>query len=182
MRYTSLILITTLLLALPAMAQQYTTRTGKISFFSGTPVENIEAVSNQAAASLDAGTGKLNVQMLIKSFRFKKRLMEEHFNENYMESDRYPKAVFDGRITDMSQADLTKAGSYPVTAEGVLTMHGVSRDVVIPGNLTVADGNVTAAASFIVKPADYKIKIPSMVRKNIAEEISVTINLVLNEK
>ncbi len=180
MKYTILIIM--LLLAVPAMAQQYSTRTGRISFFSETPVENIEAVSNQAAGMLDASSGKFNVQMLIKSFRFKKRLMEEHFNENYMESDRYPKAVFDGQITNIDQADLTRDGSYPVTAKGVLTMHGVSRDVAVPGKLTVADGKITATATFIAKPADYKIKIPSLVRKNIAEEISVTVNLVLHEK
>ncbi len=180
MRYTILIII--ILLALPALAQQYSTRTGKISFFSETPVENIQAVSNQASAELDAGTGKFTIQMLVKSFRFKKKLMEEHFNENYMESDRYPKAVFDGQITDLSEVTLAKDGSYPVKAKGTLTMHGVSRDVIIPGKLIVADGNITATATFIAKPADYKIKVPSLVRKNIAEEISVTVNLILHEK
>lgn len=180
MRHLSLIIM--LLLAVPATAQQYSTRTGRISFFSETPVENIEAISNQAAGMLDASSGKLNVQMLIKSFRFKKRLMEEHFNENYMESDKYPKASFEGQIAEIGKVDLSRKGSYPVVAKGVLTMHGVSRDVEIPGTLAVADGKVTATATFIAKPADYEIKIPSIVRKNIAEEISVTVNLVLHEK
>ncbi len=180
MRY--LFIFSLLFLINPASAQQLQTRTGQISFFSETPLENIEAVSNQSAAMLHTESGKLVVQMLVKSFRFKKKLMEEHFNENYMESDKFPKAGFDGVIENIHSVDFQNDGEYPVTAIGKLTMHGVTKEVKVPGSLIVRNGQVTAKASFIVKPEDHEIKIPSIVRKNIAEKISVTVNLVMHEK
>src|SRR5690242_16719248 len=118
-----------LLLALTAIvsganAQKYMTRTGKVTFFSSTPVENIEAVNNEAAAAVDAATGDVVFQVPIQSFKFEKSLMQEHFNENYMESDKFPKAVFKGNI-GKGAVNFAKDGNYPVTAKGKLTIHGV---------------------------------------------------------
>jgi polyisoprenoid-binding protein YceI len=161
-----------------AQAQKYMTRTGKVIFFSATSVENIEAVNNEAAAALDAGSGELLFQVPIKSFKFEKSLMQEHFNENYMESDKFPKAIFKGNIGKVP--DLSKDGSYPVTAKGKLTIHGVTKDVSIPGTLTVKGGAVTSAAKFKVATADYGIKIPSVVATKIAKEIEITVNSVLS--
>jgi len=102
--------------------------------------------------------------------------MEEHFNENYMESDKYPKAIFKGAVADISKVNFTKDGSYPVAVSGDLTIHGVTNKVSVPGTITVKGGVASAAASFAVRPADYKISIPKLVKDNIAESINITVN------
>ena len=165
-----------------ATAQKYMTRTGKVTFFSSTPVENIEAFNNEAACVVDAATGDMAFVVPIKSFKFEKALMQEHFNENYMESDKYPKADFKGKISNMGDVNFAKDGTYNVKSTGKLTMHGVTRDVVIPGTITVKGGNVTAASKFNVRMADYKIKVPDMVSSKIAEAIEVTVSSTLAKK
>lgn len=165
-----------------ASAQKYITRTGKVSFFSSTPVENIEAVNNEAGAVLDSKTGDLVFQTAIKSFKFEKALMQEHFNENYMESDKYPKADFKGKITDISKVNFAKDGKYDVVSTGKMTIHGVTKDVTIPGTVTVKGNQATLNSKFKVKPQDYKINIPKLVENKIAKEIEVTVNSILEKK
>lgn len=175
-------LLTIALLALlsPAFAQKYMTRTGKVTFFSSTPVENIEAINNDAASVIDSKGGDVMFQVPIKSFRFEKQLMQEHFNENYMESDKFPKAEFRGKITNIGTVDFTKNGTYNVKATGKMTMHGVTRDVSAGGTITVKDGAVTVNAKFMIRPADYGIKIPTVVASKIADKIEVTVNNILS--
>ncbi len=171
-----------LLLAIaPAFAQKYMTRTARISFFSQTPVENIQAINNEASCVLDAQNGALELVVPINSFKFEKALMQEHFNENYMESSKYPKADFKGRITNIATVNMGKDGVYKVQAAGSLTMHGVMRDVNAPGTVTVKGGVATAEAVFGVRCADYNIKVPSVVAAKIAEEIRVTVTAPLAE-
>lgn len=165
-----------------ADAQKYMTRTGKITFFSSTPMENIEAFNNEVSAVADASTGEIVFQAPIKSFKFEKALMQEHFNENYMESDQYPKAEFKGKIANMPAANFAKDGTYNVTANGKLTMHGVTRDISVPGTVTVKGGDATVNAKFKVRTADYGIKIPGMVEGKIAKEIAVTVNTILQRR
>jgi polyisoprenoid-binding protein YceI len=160
----------------PAFAQKYMTRTGRVGFFSATKMENIEGINNEVACVLDAKTGALQFVVPIKSFKFEKALMQDHFNENYMESDKYPKAEFKGSITDLSGINFARDGSYKVQATGKMTMHGVIRDVIIPGTINIKGGQVTAEANFNVTCADYGIKIPSVVSSKIAEQIKVTVN------
>lgn len=162
-----------------AFAQKYMTRTGKITFFSSTPVENIEAFNNEVAAAIDAKTGEVAFQVPVKSFKFEKSLMQDHFNENYMESDKYPKSEYKGKVADINKVNLSKDGSYDVKTTGKLTMHGVTKEVSIPGTLVVKNGVVTVNAKFTVKPADYNIKIPGVVENKIAKDIEVTVNTVL---
>jgi polyisoprenoid-binding protein YceI len=165
-----------------AHAQKYMTRTGKVTFFSSTPVENIEAFNNDVACAMDSKTGDVAFQVPVKSFKFEKALMQEHFNENYMESDKYPRADFKGKIADMSKVNFGKDGSYAVSVNGKMTIHGVTRDVTIPGTVVVKGKNATATSKFMVKPADYKINIPGVVEGKIAKEIEVTVNSVLESK
>jgi polyisoprenoid-binding protein YceI len=165
-----------------AFAQKYMTRTGRITFFSSTPMENIEAFNNEVAAIADAGSGELVFQAPIKSFKFEKALMQEHFNENYMESDKYPKAEFKGRIADISKVNFSKDGTYNVTAAGKLTMHGVTHDISVPGTITVKGGDATINSKFKVRTADYGIKIPALVEGKIAKEIAVTVNTILQRR
>lgn len=155
------------------------TRTGKVSFFSSTPVENIEAFNNEVAAAYDASKGDLVFQMAIKGFKFDKQLMQEHFNENYMESDKFPKASFVGKIADFNKVDIKKNGIYKVIASGTMTIHGVNKSVSIPGTIDVKDGVATFKASFDVATSDYKIKIPGIAESKIAKSIAVTVNAIL---
>lgn len=178
----SILTIATAALTLPVIAQKFTTRTGRVTFFSSTPAEDIEAVNNEASAALDGKTGTVSFQVPVKSFRFEKRLMQDHFNENYMESDTYPKASFAGTIRDPEAIRYTQDGAYQVQTEGTLTIHGVSREVTIPGTVTVKGGMVTVYSQFKVRPADHKIRIPAMVASKIAEEVTVTVNTILKEK
>ena len=165
-----------------AFAQKYMTRTGKVTFFSGTTMENIEAFNNETAAVLDASTGDFVFQVPIKSFRFEKALMQEHFNENYMESGKYPKAEYKGKITDLDKVNFNKNGTYNVTTKGKLTIHGVTRDVTLPATITVKDKTVMVNCDFKVKPQDHDIKIPGLVENKIAKEIEVTVNSILEKK
>jgi len=154
----------------------YMTRSGQISFFSKTPMENINGINNEVTSMLDAGKGDLVFAVLIKSFRFEKALMEEHFNENYLESTKFPKATFQGKITNASSVNFTKDGSYPATVEGDLIMHGVKQRQTASGTITVANGKISAVSTFIIKLADYKIERPSLVADKISETIEIRVN------
>ncbi len=170
------IFVSSLLLTVNAsFSQKYISKNGHIWFFSHTPVEDIEAHNNQVVSILDAATGNLQFSLLIKSFEFKKALMQEHFNENYMESDKLPKAGFTGKITNLQALDFTKDGTYPAEVSGDLTIHGVTRSISTSGIITVNGKSLTASAKFIVSPKEYAIEIPSIVEDNIAKEIEVNI-------
>ena len=158
--------------------ERYACRTGNVSFFSATPVENIEAHNHKATSVYDATAGYVEFAVLIKAFEFEKALMQEHFNENYMESNTYPKAIFKGKVTGVTAADLKKPGTYPVTVDGELTMHGVAKPHKEKATITVEPtGVVKAACDLTVKPEDHKITIPAVVRGQIAEEIQVKVRI-----
>lgn len=160
-------------------AQKYFTREGKVSFHSDTPIEKIEASNSKATCVLNATDNHLEFAVLIKAFQFEKALMQEHFNENYMESATFPKAIFKGEITNMEKGSLQKDGAYDVQVEGELTIHGVTQTVSTPANIMVKDGQIVAEAIFDVKPEDYAIKIPAVVRNNIAETVRIAIKIDL---
>jgi len=153
------------------------TKSGNVDFFSKTPVENVEARNNQVVSFIKTEKGTLSFGLLVKSFKFKNALMEEHFNENYAESDKFPKAKFKGTITNLSDIDFNTDGSYKANIEGKLTFHGVTQNVKTVANLDVNGDGVHATASFFAKPSDYKINIPSIVREKIAKEITVNVNI-----
>jgi len=156
-------------------AQTYLTKNGKISFFSKTSMENIEAVNNQVVSVLSK-TGSLQFSVQITGFLFKKALMQEHFNEDYMESDKYPKATFKGTITDISKVDFSKDGNYTVSVSGSLTIHGVTNKVTIPGTISISGRKVNATSTFTVLVADYKIDIPKVVQNNISKTIEIKVD------
>jgi len=157
-------------------AQTYFSRSGKITFFSKAPVENIEATNNDVTSILDTKKGEFAFIALIKSFKFKKALMQEHFNENYMESNTFPKANFKGAIIDLSKVNFSKDGSYPVTVKGDLTIHGVTKNITTPGSVSVSEGKLTASSKFNIQLKDYKIKRPAAVINSIAETIIITVD------
>jgi polyisoprenoid-binding protein YceI len=169
-----------LFLFLPAtmFAQdKYFTKSGKATFYSSTSAEDIEATNKSVTSVFDSKTGKIEFSMLIRSFEFAKALMEEHFNENYMESEKYPKSTFKGEITDMKNLDLKKDGTYDVKVEGKLTIHNVTKDIKETAKFTVKDGKISAKCDFKVKLKDYGIEDPTMIGKKIAEEITVKISV-----
>lgn len=161
-------------------AQLVSTASGGISFFSQTPVENIEAKSQKTLSVLNINTREMAFSVDNESFEFPNKLMQEHFNEKYIESEKYPKSTFKGKINEA--VDLTKDGEYKITVTGKLNIHGVELPRTITGTILVKDGTVTLKSEFNVKIADHKIEIPSLVVKQIAEEIKVTVDAKLQPK
>ena len=157
-------------------AQIFMTRTGQVSFFSKTSVENIDAVNNEATSLLNSTTGEMVFAVLIKSFHFERALMEEHFNENYMESTKYPKATFKGKITNLAKIDFKKDGNYEAVVEGELTLHDVMHKTTTTGTITIANGKVSATATFNIKLADYRVEIPALVADKLSKTVDVKVN------
>ncbi len=157
------------------------TKTAKITFHSETPIEKIEATTNQAAAILNKKTGEIAFKALIKSFEFEKALMQEHFNENYMESETYPKAMFKGKIEDLSAVNFDQPGNYDATVKGSLTIHGETKPITVSAKIKVKEDkkNIDVSSNFKVKLEDYNIKNDKI--KNIASDIDVNVNGSLTE-
>ncbi|MFB1004701.1 MAG: YceI family protein [Bacteroidia bacterium] len=154
----------------------YKTNTGNISFFSHTPVEDIAAENHKVKTAFSSANGKLQFSVLIKDFEFEKALMQEHFNENYMESTKYPKATFSGTIENIDAVKVTTDGTYTSKVSGKLTMKDVTKEVSTSATFTVKGGVVNAKAVFNVNPADYNVKIPRTVINKISDNIKISIN------
>ena len=163
--------LTTLLciIAFSVSAQQYMTRQGSLAFDAGSPLEDIYAVSKSATAVYDAADNKLGVQVLMTSFEFKRALMQEHFNENYVESEVYPKAVFKGEYKDGR-------------AIGTLNIHGVSNEVDVPATLTEDGNTVLLKASFAVTIEDFGVAIPRAVANKIDPQAKITLDCTLQAR
>jgi hypothetical protein len=164
-----------LTLAFAVNAQKYMTKNGYLGFFSHTPMEDIKGDNNQVASVLDIASGEMVFQALIKSFHFDSALMEEHFNENYMESDKFPKSSFKGKITNLASVNFSKNGTYDVTVEGELSIHNATNKVITKGTIEVVNGGINATSKFNISPEDYKINIPGVVREKINKNLEVTV-------
>jgi polyisoprenoid-binding protein YceI len=162
-----------------AMGQKYITKNGHIMFYSETPMETIEAHNTQVNSVLDITTGDFVFKVLMKSFEFEKALMQEHFNENYVESDKFPNAIFKGKVININDMDFSKAGEYNAVVEGELTLHGVTKKITEKGTFSSDGSKITGKSKFVILPGDYDIKIPKTVINNIAEEIEVTVEVAL---
>ena len=170
-----LILLLFLLVAQFTFAQRYITQNGKIEFFSETPVENIEAVNNQVSSVIDLANGNMAFSLLMKAFTFEKALMQEHFNEKYVESEKYPKSTFKGQVIDFDKSTL-QSGKQDVKVKGQLTIHGITQQVEAPGSMELKGGKLMVNSTFNILLADYKVKIPSPVSDKIAETIEIQVN------
>ena len=161
---------------------KYITKSGSMSFEASQPsFEPIEATHSAVSALLNADTGELAVLALVRGFRFPLALMEEHFNENYIESHQYPKTSFKGSILNF---DSNALSNQPRTVQltGVLSMHGVTKHISVSATITKSDEQITLTSSFSVKTSDFGIKIPSLVRKQIDENVQVEVSLPLQLK
>ena len=180
-----LLTVSCLLMGTTALfAQKYMTRTGKVSFNATAPKspEKIEAVNNEVANIIDGKTGDMVFQVPVKSFKFERELMQEHFNENYMESDKFPKSEFKGKIDNVGDVNFTKDGTYNAKVSGKLTIHGVTKDVNVPGTITVKGATLAVKAKFSVKLQDYGIAIPGMVADKVGKEAAITLESSLAQK
>lgn len=160
-----------------ANSQTYTTRNGHIWFFSHTAVEDIEAHNYQAVSTLDAVSGDIRFTLPVRSFEFRIALMQEHFNENYMESDVFPEARFSGKIMNLNAVSFYRTGVYTVEVTGDLTIKGITRPVKTSGTLAVRNGTIAAKAKFIVSPQDYNISIPFVNQNRISRQIEVNVEV-----
>jgi hypothetical protein len=177
------ILVTLALLCAPTLQGQdktFVCNTGQIHFFASTAVENIEAVSNTAVCALDMKTKKISAKVTMTSFEFKRKKMQDDFNEDYAESTKFPTAILEAVIT--SPAAFSKDGAYPVTLKGTFEMHGVTVNREIKGKLVIKNGKpVSASAQFDVKLVDHQIKVPTIVVVKIAEVVKVDVNFVFSK-
>lgn len=149
--------------------------TSYVRFYSEAPMENIEAVNKKSSGLINTSTNDLVLMIPIISFKFDKELMEEHFNENYMETPKFKNATFKGKIKE--SIDWTTDGSFNATAEGILKIHGVEKKRTITGKLVIQNGNAHLSTVFSIKVAEHDIEIPQVVFMNIAEEVEVTARL-----
>jgi hypothetical protein len=173
MKYICIVLLS--LLNINQIGQDlYTCKNARITLFSGALVEDINAISSAGVSVYNAATGELDFSVAISTFQFEKAFMQQHFNSDYMESDKYPRAIFKGKIQE--PVDITKEGTYNVNVTGDLTVHGVTQKRTIQGKLTVKNGIVSMASEFIVKCADHHIDIPQILFYHIAERIKITVS------
>lgn len=169
------LLLFTLLLCLSAQAQKLSTRSGYVRFFSETPLENIEAINEQSSSILNLENGQFAFLVPIKGFVFEKALMQEHFNENYLESGQFPNATFKGQIRDFAALDLEVEGKREIVLVGTMEIHGVSRQVEIPVTLMIAAQEMRIEGELMVKASDYAVKIPAAKKDNINNELALTV-------
>ena len=164
-------LLFAVLIANTSQAQdRFLTKSGEINFFSTSPMEDISADNKQVLSIVDNSNGNMAISILMKSFQFEKALMQEHFNENYVESDKFPKATFKGSILNYSSL---KSGDN-AKVEGIMTIHGVSKEMTIEADFKKTNSNIEMKGVFMIPLKDFKIEIPAVVAKNIAKEIKVT--------
>ncbi len=154
---------------------KYFTKAGKISFFSKTSMENIDATNKSTACILNPKTGDLQFGVLMKSFEFKKALMQEDFNKNFIESKKFPKAEFIGQFTNNDEIKYTIDGTYSTRVKGKLTLHGVTRNLETSGIVVIKSGKISLSSTFNILLADYKIKVPKVQRSQISDTIKITV-------
>ena len=163
-----------------AQAQDtYFTKNGRISFYSKAPLEDIEADHKAVTCVLDKKTGLVQFSLLMKGFEFEKALMQEHFNENYIESDKYPKSTFRGQIINNNDVNYSSDGTYPAKVKGSLVIHGETREIEISGTIEVKNGKIMLKAEFPVLLSNYKISIPSINKDNVSNTIRITVDCSL---
>ncbi|TVQ50896.1 MAG: YceI family protein [Saprospirales bacterium] len=176
MKYLLILGMAVTLLGIELKAQDiYFSREGRISFFSEAPLEDIEAHNNRGSTVYNASTGEMEFSVLIRGFIFEKSLMQEHFNENFMESHLHPRANFVGKIRDHEKIDFTTDGEYPFVVEGEMEIRSIKQPVVAEGKFVIKEGGIMGESVFELTVADFDITIPAVVRDNIARVVEVRV-------
>ncbi len=170
----ALCILTIFILSFRKPAAVFITQQGKVSFVSNAPLEVIRASSDKLQGAINADNRSFVFKVAITSFKgFNSALQRTHFNENYMESDRFPEATFKGRIIE--QVNLTEPGNYDIRAKGKLTIHGVEQERIIKASVKSDGTKLKVSADFNVPLADHDITIPKIVYQKIASDIEVKI-------
>ena len=170
------LLVLNLSIHMVSYSQTYYTKNGNISFFSKSILQNIDAENNQVISVLNIETGAIQFSLLNNAFQFEKAKMQEDFNENYIESNQYPRSGFKGTISNISDVNFKKDGTYNVNVNGDVTIHGVTKNISTPGTIIIKNGDIAAGATFYILVKDYNIDIPTIVSKKIAEKIEIKVN------
>ena len=176
MKTKLVLLVAFCFLSLSLFAQKQITKSGTIEIFSETPLFTIEGVNQKVASIINTSNGEFVASTLVRSFKFEEALVEEHFNENYIESHKFPKAVYKGKIVDFDKIDLSKDGTYDVVVVGKLTIHGTTNDIKEKGKITVKGGVISATSTFDVSLAGYKVKVEETYKDAIKDAITLRIN------
>lgn len=181
MKNLLLLACATVIFTVSSFGQKYFTKNGKINFdaTATSSPEKIEGINRSVTCVVDSKTGNMQFAVLMKGFEFERALMEEHFNENYVESDKFPKAEFKGAIAGNEKVNYDKEGTYTVKVKGKLTMHGETKDVETDAKLTVQGGKINASAEFIVPLADYKVSIPGLVADKVSKTAKISVACAL---
>jgi hypothetical protein len=174
MKYISMILLAWMNITNQAVQDSYACKNARISLYSSAPIEDIKAVSTAGASVYNSSSDELDFSVPIRSFQFDKSLMQEHFNSDYMESDKFPRATFKGKVQE--HIDVTKDGTYPVKVSGALSVHGITQNRTIPGTISVKNGVISMTSEFMVKCTDHHIDIPQIVFHHIAESIQINVS------
>jgi hypothetical protein len=172
-----LLLFTGVALSTALSAQIFMAKTCEIGFFSASPLENIEASNKAAKPIMNTATNDIQVKIAMSGFSFHSPLMQEHFNENYVETEKYPNCIFKGKINE--KVNWKKDGEYKVTVTGIMSLHGVDKETKLEGTVTVKGSEIILLTKFKIHIADYKIEVPSLYVQNIAEDVDVTLNATL---
>ena len=171
------LLVASTILSSSIFAQIYMAKSCEISFFSKTSMKDIDATNKAAKPLLNTATGDVQIKIVMTAFVFPDAFMQEHFNENYVESEKFPNCIFKGKVNE--KIDYTKDGEYKATVTGTIDMHGVKKDVTLDGTITVKGTEITMSTKFRIHIADYSIKVPSLYVTTIAEDVDVKLNAVL---
>lgn len=165
-----------------ALSQKFYTKNGHISIFSKASIESIKADNNQVITVLDTQTGEIQFFLLIRNFYFEKALTEQHFNEDFMDSDIFPKAGFRGKINNLKEVSFEKDGFYNISITGNLDIHGVVKKITTTGSITISGGVISASSKFFIRLSEFNIMIPRSLIDNIAGYVELTIQLDLDQK
>ena len=173
-----------MVIGLVANAQDtLSTKNAVINFDATSPSspEKIEAVSKLGISKMLVKTGEVAFALQMMSFEFEKALMKDHFNENYMETSKFPRATFKGNIQDFSKVNFSKNGKYPVKVKGSMTLHGVTKEVIADGFINVTGDKINATSTFKLILSDFNIKVPDLVKDKVAREATITVNATYNK-
>ena len=171
-----------LLVTLPVVsAQKYYSKTAKVLFVSEAQLEKIEGINTNGYIIMDPTNGAVEMSVLIKGFKFKKALMQDHFNENYMESSKFPKGIFKGSISNLSEVHFASDGEYAAVVKGNLTLRGITKPVTTTAEFNIKGGMISAHSNFDIDIADYNIEVPKVVRQNIAKSVKVSVQTDLQK-
>lgn len=181
-KYIHVLLFCALSLPILAQANKYHTSTGNVYFTSIAPLETIESYNRQVLSIFEPSSGKMAFKVLIKSFVFDKAAMQEHFNKNYLHSDKFPTASFNGTIKNIDAYNFSKPGSYKVEVLGNLSIHGISKELLAIGLVIVKDSSITLQCNFPVNLTDFDVKIPANFVNNIAKTVQVRVDCELFPK